>query len=149
MQSPNRHCTFVEEKYSPTHETQMSPMQIFDRRELCIIRHARNTLTIRHQLPIYLSRQTLEFSPDTSFDQNSLASKQPGSSPTPASKHPSSRSKSHLGFAVSDNLNAWMATEVAKDAIPREHQGFTVRPCSHNTPRPTSSNSILDRIKGL
>jgi hypothetical protein len=42
-----------------------------------------------------------------------------------------------------------MATEVAKDAIPREHQGFMVRPCSHNTPRPTSSNSMFDRIKGL
>jgi hypothetical protein len=147
--SPHRSCMFVEEKTGPSLEMQSSPMQIFDRRELGIIQHARSTLTIRHQPPIYMSRQTLELSPNTTSDRKSLSSQHQPSPRSPASKQTSSRAKSHIGFSVSDELNSWLPTHVAKDGIPRERHDITVRPCSHNTPRPTSSNSVFDRAKGL
>ena len=148
-----RHSTFVEEKTSPSFQSQVPLMQIFDSRDLGILRHARRTLYIRQQQPVYLSHQTLELSASNNFDPNSPASEHKRSPPSPASRHLnhlSARSKSHLGFNVHDeqySLDSRAETEHAKDYIP--HELFAVRPCSHNTPRPTSSNSIPYHAKQL
>jgi hypothetical protein len=138
-----RYSKFVEEKTSPSFQSQVPPMQMFDSRDLGILRHARRTLYIRQQQPVYLSHQTLELSASNNFDSNLPASEHKRSPPTPASRHLSVRSKSHLGFNVVDehfSLDSRAETEHAKDYIP--HERYAVRPCSHNTPRPTSSNSI-------
>ncbi len=148
--SPNfRHSNFVEERANPSFEIQRPMMQMFDSRELGIIRHARNTLSIRHQQPLYLSRQTLEFSPNTTLDRNLIASQYQTSS-TPSTKQPSARSKSQLHFSVPDvKQSSWSDNTPSKDSIPRERHGVTVRPCSHNTPRPTTSGSVSEYLKGV
>ena len=144
-----RHSNFVEERVSQSFDSQRPIMQMFDSRELGIIRHARNTLSIRHQQPLYLSRQTLEFSPSASLDRNLIES-QFQSSLTASSKQPSARSKSQLHFSVPDvKQSSWSENAASKESVPRERQGFTVRPCSHNTPRPTTSGSISEYLKGV
>jgi hypothetical protein len=148
--SPNcRHSNFVEERVNESYKTHTPVMQMFDSQELGIIRHARNTLSIRHQQPLYLSRQTLQFSPNTTLDRNLLAT-QYQSSLTPSPKQPSARSKSQLQFSVLDAKQQGCSDNtMPKDSIPRERYGFTVRPCSHNTPRPTTSGSISEHLKGV
>ena len=145
--SPKYHSKFAEESANHSFETLRPSMQLFDSRELGIVRHARNTLSIRHQQPLYVSRQTLELSPNTSLDRSMLASQYQTSS-TPSPKHPSSRSKSQLCFSIPDAKHSfWLETDASKDSIPHERQGLTVRPCSHNTPRPRTSGSTSDRVK--
>jgi hypothetical protein len=135
---------FAEELLSSSREVQELPMQIFDDKELKILRHARSTLFIRQQQPSYISRQTLEFSPLKRLDSLPLVQSQ--TSP-PCSKT-SARSKSHNGFSNSASRStSRMETRFAKDTIPLDHGLCDPRPGSNNTPRPSTPNSTLERAK--